>query len=183
MKTLKIIALLAVSVLMIGLVACPSSKPADVRGPAALNPPPPPPPPENITLTEGIPEGWPDSIPIMEGLNVIGGGIGDEGASFDLGVYLSGSLPVADVLDFYATLEGWTMDENNITPAGVPFYNEAGDLLIANAIEKDGMVDVGLMFLMFTAGGGEMQEVDEVEEETPAKDEEAEEESEEEKHD
>ncbi len=162
MKFLKILTLLAVSVMLIGLVACPTSQPSDTGGPRgdvdADTPPdtvqpvdtPEEVPDLNLTPTEGIPDGWPDSIPMMDGLTVVGGGIGIGDNDIDLGVYASGEMSWDEVAEFYGNLEGWTLNED-FTDAGpstatVGFSNDAGDILIIRAeIKEEGAIELGFV--------------------------------------
>lgn len=168
MKFLKILTLLAVSVMLIGLVACPSSQPSDTGGPRgdvdADTPPDVDTPPDtvqpvdtpeevpesNVTETEGIPDGWPDSIPMMDGLTVVSGGIGTGDNDFDLGVYASGEMSFDEVAEFYGNLEGWTLNEDLVaadpSTATVGFSNDAGDILIIRAeIKEEGAIELGFV--------------------------------------
>jgi hypothetical protein len=95
-----------------------------------------------------MPDGWPESIPVMEGLTVVSGAIGGEGTPFTFGLYLSGNLPKADVFDFYTTLPGWTLNEEESPQGSALFTNEAGEKFQAIPKEmEDGSIQVGLIYL------------------------------------
>lgn len=155
------IALVAVSIFVIAMTACPAppANPTPTPTPTPHETPAPPPTPPTptetpaqperaqVTTTEGMPDGWPESIPVMEGLTVVSGAIGAEGAPFSLGLYLSGNLPKADVFDFYTTLPGWTLNEEESPQGSAMFTNEAGEKFQAIPKEmEDGTVQVGLIY-------------------------------------
>jgi hypothetical protein len=186
MKTLRIIAVLALSILVLGLTACPAKPPVTQQPPPTQQPPQTPPettppvdtppatPALDFTPTEGIPEGWPVSVPVMEGLEVVNGGIGGETAEFDFGLILTGTVKIEDVLDYYANLATWAMDDPQTRSDYVTFTDESGNHLMASA--KPGEGEKVNVVLLYSATGEKTGEETTTEEEQPAEETPAEEE-------
>jgi hypothetical protein len=69
------------------------------------------------TVTSGLPERWPASVPIMPGFTVVMGvdGLDDQN---DPGIMVSmtGSVPLTEAAAFYSALEGWQKDEGAVMP-------------------------------------------------------------------
>jgi len=60
------------------------------------------------STVQGLPPGWPEDIPVMEGFSEIKG----RNASEMLIVSAIGTLPADEVQEFYSNLPGWTKDPN-----------------------------------------------------------------------
>ena len=60
------------------------------------------------STVQGLPPGWPEDIPVMEGFSEIKG----KNASGMLTVSAVSTLPADEVQEFYSDLPGWTKDPN-----------------------------------------------------------------------
>jgi len=86
---------------------------------------------EATTITSGIPDNWPESVPIMPGLTVVWA-VDTMDQPDDPGITLSlaGTVSLVEISDFYNKLEGWTRDESVL----IPTPTESGFIL---ALLKD----------------------------------------------
>lgn len=106
-----------------------------------------------VTLTGEIPEKWPESIPVMEGL-LVGPSAKIEGPPLIINMGLHGNVPVDDVQAFYTSLEAWERNPNlpwNVTGrerqfnlkhgehefVGVTIRNESGETKVLFVYTND----------------------------------------------
>ena len=106
-----------------------------------------------ITTTGQIPEQWPATIPVMEGLKV-GPSAKIDGPPLIINIGLHGNVPVDDVQAFYTSLEGWERNPNlpwNVTGrerqfnlkhgehefVGVTIQNETGETKVLFVYTND----------------------------------------------
>ena len=61
------------------------------------------------STTTGLPEGWPQDVPIMEGFTIRLGRIDAQGM---MSVSATGNVSLDDVVNFYSNLQGWEKDPN-----------------------------------------------------------------------
>ncbi len=59
-----------------------------------------------------LPPGWPDSIPIMDGLTVSHSGVARGGKL--LMTYITGNVDLDETQEFYADLDGWSRDNSRL---------------------------------------------------------------------
>ena len=71
---------------------------------------------QSYTSTMGVPEGWPESVPMIEGMDVLMGNVSMIEAGTVMDVRLQGQLSRSEIEEFYTGLEGWSLDED-IEPA------------------------------------------------------------------
>jgi hypothetical protein len=62
--------------------------------------------PEGTSMSGQLPDKWPESVPVMEGL-AVGTGVKIDGPPLIINVGLHGNVPMDDVQAFYTSLAGW----------------------------------------------------------------------------
>ena len=56
----------------------------------------------------GLPEGWRDDIPLMQGMKVVRFNSSEE----TMNAFLKGDVPIDEVFKFYSNIEGWERDKS-----------------------------------------------------------------------
>lgn len=94
-----------------------------------------------MTMTEELPDNWPEDVPIMEGYTVIGSSAFEDPANeLAMSITASGDAPTDEVADFYENnLPGWTLD-NKMTQTGeqkstVMLFSRDGEQLSISFVE------------------------------------------------
>ncbi len=110
----------------------------------------------NMIETESLPERWPDSIPIMDGLECFYGVDAlDVPEETMIIAILSGDKPVMEMADFYLNLDGWEADvELELPPptdeyfVGVFYRDDDKALQIEGGMYEDGTSGVNLIMFV-----------------------------------
>ncbi len=104
-------------------------------------------------ITEGIPDGWPDSVPIMDGFEVTEGGIASDPVTDNLSVTLLGDIPMLDAAEFYNNLPGWERNPDRELPPpseegflGYFTADAVTELIVFGSLDEESRVIISLTY-------------------------------------
>jgi hypothetical protein len=99
------------------------------------------------STTTGLPDGWPQDVPVMEGFTIRLGKIDAQGM---MSVSATGDVSLDDVVNFYSNLQGWEKDPN------VPWVTEGpsrmlklirgSENLVVNVFERQNQTELTLTY-------------------------------------